>query len=74
MGTTTAFARLSVIVPGGADRNLIQAGVTAATDGLTVKWNNATSTIRMNIQNLPTSASGLASGDLWNDGGTLKIA
>ena len=27
----------------------------------------------MNIANLPTSASGLATGDLWNDGGTLKI-
>ncbi len=74
VGTTTEFAKLSVIVPTGANRNLIQAGVTSATDGLTVKWNNATSTIRVNIQNLPTSATGLASGDLWNDGGTLKIA
>jgi len=26
------------------------------------------------LQNLPTSASGLSAGDLWNDGGTLKIA
>ena len=74
VGTTTAFAKLSVIVPNGANRNLIQAGVTSATDGLTVKWNNATSTIRVNIQNLPTSATGLASGDLWNSGGTLKVA
>jgi hypothetical protein len=74
VGTTTAFARLSVIVPSGADRNLIQAGVTAATDGLTVKWNHATSTIRMNIQNLPTSSAGLAAGDLYNDSGTLKVA
>ena len=74
VGTTTAFARLSVIVPGGANRNLIQAGVTAATDGLTVKWNNSTSTIRVNIQNLPTSSSGLAAGDLYNDSGTLKVA
>ena len=74
VGTTSEFAKLSVIVPNGADRNLIQAGVTSATDGLTVKWNNATSTIRVNIQNLPTSATGLASGDLWNSGGTLKVA
>jgi len=74
VGTTTAFARLSVIVPGGADRNLIQAGVTSATNGLTVKWNNATSTIRMNIQNLPTSASGLASGDLYVLAGALMVA
>ena len=26
------------------------------------------------LQNLPTSSGGLSSGDLWNDGGTLKIA
>ena len=28
----------------------------------------------VNIPNLPTSATGLATGDLWNDSGTLKIA
>lgn len=28
----------------------------------------------LNIANLPTSSAGLATGDLWNDGGTLKIA
>lgn len=28
----------------------------------------------INMANLPTSASGLAAGDLWNDAGTLKIA
>ena len=27
----------------------------------------------VNISNLPTSASGLSSGDLYNDGGTVKI-
>ena len=27
----------------------------------------------INLQNLPTSASGLSSGDVWNDSGTLKI-
>ena len=27
----------------------------------------------VNMPNLPTSATGLSSGDLWNDGGTLKI-
>jgi len=74
VGTTSEFAKLSVIVPNGADRNLIQAGVTSATDGLTVKWNNATSTIRVNIQNLPTSATGLASGDLYVLAGALMVA
>tara|TARA_R110001606_G_scaffold10162_1_gene43696 strand:+ start:428 stop:1867 length:1440 start_codon:yes stop_codon:yes gene_type:complete len=28
----------------------------------------------VNMPNLPTSATGLSSGDLWNDGGTVKIA
>jgi len=74
VGTTTEFAKLSVIVPNGADRNLIQAGVTSATNGLTVKWNNATSTLRVNIQNLPTSATGLASGDLYVLAGVLMVA
>ncbi len=43
--------------------------------------NNGTITTKMiiksntiNMPNLPTSATGLSSGDLWNDGGTLKIA
>lgn len=26
-----------------------------------------------NISNLPTSDSGLATGDLWNDSGTVKV-
>lgn len=29
---------------------------------------------RVSMPNLPTSSAGLAAGDLWNDGGTLKIA
>tara|TARA_Y100000389_G_scaffold57052_1_gene52962 strand:+ start:155 stop:592 length:438 start_codon:yes stop_codon:yes gene_type:complete len=28
---------------------------------------------KLNIKNLPTSATGLTSGDIWNDSGTLKI-
>jgi len=28
---------------------------------------------RINMSSLPTSATGLSAGDLWNDGGTLKI-
>lgn len=27
----------------------------------------------LNLSNLPTSSSGLASGEVWNDSGTLKI-
>ena len=29
---------------------------------------------KVSMPNLPTSATGLTTGDLWNDGGTLKIA
>ena len=29
---------------------------------------------RINLASLPTSAAGLAAGDLWNDSGTLKVA
>lgn len=29
---------------------------------------------KINVAGIPTSASGLATGDLWNDGGTLKVA
>ena len=39
---------------------------------LTTKMTLKTNTV--NIPNLPTSATGLVTGDLWNDGGTLKIA
>lgn len=28
---------------------------------------------RLNIHNIPTSATGLSSGDVWNDGGSLRI-
>jgi hypothetical protein len=28
---------------------------------------------KLNLYNLPTSSSGLSSGDVWNDSGTLKI-
>ncbi|MHA2099666.1 MAG: hypothetical protein ACW99A_13400 [Candidatus Kariarchaeaceae archaeon] len=39
-------------------------------------WNSTTVKIKIddNINmNLPTSSAGLASGDLWNDSGTVKI-
>lgn len=34
----------------------------------------ATGTSPLNIQGLPTSAAGLAAGDVWNSAGTLKVA
>ena len=40
-------------------------------------YTNAKMTIKgttVNIRSLPTSATGLSSGDIWNDAGTLKVA
>jgi len=74
VGDTASDFRLGSLVESGANRDMLIAAVKGVTNGFTVKWNHSTSTIRANIQNLPTSASGLSTGDLWNDGGTLKIA
>ena len=59
---------------GGANRNIAIFGVSGSTNGMTVKWDHASTTMRVNIANLPTSATGLAAGDLYNSAGTLKIA
>jgi hypothetical protein len=40
----------------------------SSTAQMTIKSNG-----RINMSSLPTSATGLSAGDLWNDGGTLKI-
>ena len=42
--------------------------------GLEVNGNLSATGTRINFANLPTSATGLTTGDLWNDAGTLKIA
>ena len=48
-------------------------------NGTVIRLNQDVSTLgtptfaRLNISNIPTSASGLSSGDVWSDGGTLKI-
>jgi len=74
VGDTTSELRIAAVVQGGANRNIFQAGISGYSNGLTVKWNHATSTTRVNITSIPTSSAGLSTGDLWNDGGTLKIA
>jgi hypothetical protein len=40
----------------------------SSTAHMTIKSNG-----RINMSSLPTSATGLSAGDIWNDGGTLKI-
>ncbi len=38
-----------------------------------VTTGDVTATGTINFANLPTSSSGLNAGDLWNDGGTVKV-
>jgi len=70
----------------GTDFNRLQLGGTTSSfpsikrDGTTVVARLADDSAdaplkasRLNLSNLPTSASGLSTGDVWNDSGTLKI-
>ena len=55
---------------------LIFSVASSGTAGNTISWINALSIKsdgKINFSSLPTSATGLSAGDIWNDGGTLKI-
>jgi hypothetical protein len=43
------------------------------TTGLTTHYAFHSTIGRIRFENLPTSSAGLSAGDIWNDGGTLKI-
>jgi hypothetical protein len=73
-GNTTTSFRINATVASGADRDIFGAQIAGASNGFTVKWNHSTTTTRVNIQNLPTSATGLASGDLYVLAGVLMVA
>ena len=73
-GTTASSFRIVSNVQSGADRNVFSAQIEGASNGFQIKWNHATSTTRVNISNLPTSATGLASGDLYVLAGALMVA
>jgi hypothetical protein len=73
-GNTTTTFRINATVASGADRDIFGAQISGASNGFTVKWNHSTSTTRVNISNLPTSATGLASGDLYVLAGVLMVA
>jgi hypothetical protein len=74
VGTTSGTYRCQLSVANGANRDVFAAQVLGASNGLTIKWNHATTTTRVNISNLPTSATGLASGDLYVLAGALMVA
>jgi hypothetical protein len=73
IGSTGGSHRLTVNVSSGADREMFICGVTGVSNGFRVRFDNATSKVRVSMSSLPTSSTGLSTGDLWNDGGTLKI-
>jgi len=52
---------------------MLALSVQGATNGFSVKWDHAKLKTIVNMADLPTSSAGLASGDLWNSGGTLRI-
>jgi hypothetical protein len=74
IGTTSFSHRLSVSVASGADRDILIAGVSGASNGFRVQWNHATTKTYISMSNIPTSAAGLPGGTIYNDSGTLKIA
>jgi hypothetical protein len=74
VGATASSFKILSNVQSGADRNVFSAQIEGASNGFQIKWNHATSTTRVNISNLPTSASGLASGDLYVLAGALMVA
>ena len=74
VGDTASDFRLGSFVESGANRDMLIAAVKGVTNGFSVKWNHSTTTTRVNIQNLPTSATGLASGDLYVLAGALMVA
>jgi hypothetical protein len=74
VGVTSPTYKLQAAVASGADRNIFAAQIAGASNGFEILWNHATTTTRVIINAIPTSAAGLASGTLWNDAGTIKIA
>jgi hypothetical protein len=74
VGTSSPTYKADIQVASGADRNILLAGVSGASNGFHVKWVNSTSKTHVIIADIPTSSAGLAAGTLWNDGGTIKIA
>ena len=74
IGVTSTTHRLQLEVASGADRDIFIASVAGASNGFRVQWNNSTSKIHVNIQNLPTSSAGLSAGTLYVAAGVLMVA
>ena len=69
--------QMSLNVPSGQNMNFNVGNSNKGSLTGSGKWEFKTDTLlnaKVSMPNLPTSATGLVTGDLWNDGGTLKIA
>jgi hypothetical protein len=73
IGTSVTGYKLGIVAPSGANANLIISGVNGVTNGFTVRYVTATTRIILNIANIPTSAVGLNSGDIYSNAGILTI-
>lgn len=63
-------------IKSGGSRNTDYLQIEGGDGDIILKLNSSgkLNIMRLNISNLPTSASGLSAGDVWDDSGTLKIA
>jgi hypothetical protein len=62
----TATNRWAIYQDGASDNNYFKGKVVIGST-------NTVGVSPLNVKNLPTSATGLASGDIWNNGGVLNI-
>jgi hypothetical protein len=74
VGATSSTFRIASLVASGADRDILQAAVSGASNGFMVRWNHSTTKTHVVITDIPTSSAGLPAGTLYSDGGTIKIA
>jgi hypothetical protein len=58
--------RWAIYQDGASDNNYFKGKVVIGST-------NTVGVSRLNVKGLPTSASGLVTGDVWSDAGTLKI-
>jgi hypothetical protein len=66
---TTGFTftnRWAIYQDGASDNNYFKGKVVIGST-------NTVGSSRLNVKDLPTSATGLATGDVWNNGGVLNI-
>jgi hypothetical protein len=65
-GTLSITNRWAIYQDGASDNNYFKGKVVIGST-------NTVGVSRLNVKDLPTSASGLATGDVWNNGGVLNI-